>query len=151
MTGHGSKFGRKKEQAIAALLSHRNLEESAKAAGISAATLKRWMKLPEFKAAYLEARREVVFQTNARMQQNAGVAASVLFKLMADPATPPSIRARTAQCILECANKSLELEDIEVRILTDAAGNPAGTADRLTVENFRQMIEAAEKAKKETQ
>src|ERR1035437_9371900 len=30
MTGHGSKFGRKKEQAIAALLSHRNLEESAK-------------------------------------------------------------------------------------------------------------------------
>jgi hypothetical protein len=116
MTGHGSKFGRKKEQAIAALLSHRNLEESAKAAGISAATLKRWMKLPEFKAAYLEARREVVFQTNARMQQNAGVAASVLFKLMADPATPPSIRARTAQCILECANKSLELEDIEARI-----------------------------------
>ena len=33
-----------------------------------------------------------------------------------DPATPPSIRARTAQCILECANKSLELEDIEARI-----------------------------------
>jgi hypothetical protein len=90
MTGHGSKFGRKKEQAIAALLSHRNLEESAKAAGISAATLKRWMKLPEFKAAYLEARRELVFQTNARMQQNAGVAASVLFKLMADPASTPS-------------------------------------------------------------
>ena len=116
MTGHGTKFGRKKEQAIGALLSHRNLEESAKASGISTATLKRWMKLPEFKAAYLEARREVVFQTNARMQQNAGVAASVLFKLMADPATPPSIRARTAQCILECANKSLELEDIEARI-----------------------------------
>jgi hypothetical protein len=35
---------------------------------------------------------------------------------MADPATPPSIRARTAQCILECANRSLELEDIEVRL-----------------------------------
>src|ERR1035437_1315406 len=30
MIGHGSKFGRKKEQAIAALLSHRNVEESAK-------------------------------------------------------------------------------------------------------------------------
>jgi hypothetical protein len=151
MIGHGSKFGRKKEQAIAALLSHRNVEESAKATGISHATLKRWMQLPEFKAAYLEARREVVFQTNARLQQNAGAAASVLFKLMADPATPPSIRARTAQCILECANKSLALENMEMRILTDGAGTPAGTAARLTVENFRQMIEAAEKAKKETQ
>ena len=49
-------------------------------------------------------------------QQNSGAAATVLFKLMADPATPPSIRARTAQCVLECANRSLELEDIEVRL-----------------------------------
>ncbi|HEV3331397.1 MAG TPA: hypothetical protein VG096_10470 [Bryobacteraceae bacterium] len=116
MIGHGAKFGRKKEQAIAALLSYRNIEEAAKAAGISAATLKRWMRLPEFKAAYLAARREVVLHTNARVQQNSGAAASVLFKLMVDPTTPPSIRARTAQCILECANKSLELEDIEVRL-----------------------------------
>jgi hypothetical protein len=85
MNGHGSKFGRKKEQALAALLSHRNMEESAKAAGISSATLKRWLQLPEFKAAYLAARREVVLQTNARMQANSGAAASVLFKLMADP------------------------------------------------------------------
>ena len=45
MTGHGAKFGRKKEQAIAALLSHRTVEEAAKAAGISPATLKRWMQL----------------------------------------------------------------------------------------------------------
>jgi hypothetical protein len=116
MIGHGSKFGRKMEQAIAALLSHRSLEEAAQVAGISVATLKRWMHLAEFKAAHLEARREVVSQTNARIQQNSGAAASVLFKLMADPTTPPSVRARTAQCILECANQSLEREDIEARI-----------------------------------
>jgi hypothetical protein len=61
MIGHGSKFGRKMEQAIAALLSHRSLEEAAPVAGISVATLKRWMRLPEFKAAHLEARRDVVF------------------------------------------------------------------------------------------
>jgi hypothetical protein len=35
---------------------------------------------------------------------------------MADPATPASVRARTALAILECANQSLELEDIEGRI-----------------------------------
>ena len=129
MTGHGSKFGRKKEQAIAALLSHRNVEESAKAAGISAATLKRWMQLPEFKAAYLEARREVVFQTNARIQQNSGAAAAVLFKLMADPATPASVRSRTAQCILESANRSLELEDLEVRLARLEENEQRGRGD----------------------
>jgi hypothetical protein len=43
-------------------------------------------------------------------------AASVLFKLMTDAAMPPSVRARTAQCILEFAHKSLELEDTEVRL-----------------------------------
>jgi hypothetical protein len=116
MNGHGSKFGRKIEQAIAAVLLHRNLEEAAKAVGISAATLKRWKQLPEFKAAHLEPRKELVFQTNTRMQQNCGAAASALFKLMADPATLASIRARTAQCVVECANKSLELEDFEVRL-----------------------------------
>ena len=84
------------ESAIAALMSHRNIEEAAKAVGISVATLKRWMQQPEFKTAYLQARVDVVLQANARIQQNCGVAASVLFKVMADPATPASVRARTA-------------------------------------------------------
>jgi hypothetical protein len=147
-TGHGSKFARKKEQVIAALLSHRNAEEAAHTAGISVSTLKRWMQLPEFKAAYLQARREVVSLTNARLQQNSGAAASVLLKLMADPTTPASVRARAAHSILEASNKSLALEGMETR-LAEAAGNPAGTGVRLTVENFRQAIEAAERAKKE--
>ena len=50
-------LGRKQEETIAALLSQRNLGEAAKAAGISMRTLMRWLKLPEFQAAYREARR----------------------------------------------------------------------------------------------
>jgi hypothetical protein len=57
MTGHGAKFGRKKEEAIVALLTQRNLEESARSIGIDPKTLLRWMKEPEFDAAYREARR----------------------------------------------------------------------------------------------
>ena len=41
MTGHGAKFGRKKEEAIIALLTHRNVEEAAKSIGISFSTLSR--------------------------------------------------------------------------------------------------------------
>ena len=50
-------LGRKQEDAIAALLTQRNIEEAAKAAGISARTLLRWLKLAEFQTAYREARR----------------------------------------------------------------------------------------------
>jgi len=41
MAGHGDKFGRKKEEAIAALLSQRSIEEAARTAGISTRTLMR--------------------------------------------------------------------------------------------------------------
>jgi len=104
------------ELAIAALIGHRTLDEAAKVAGISIATLKRWMQLEEFKTAYQQARREVVLQANARIQQSAGAAATVLSKVMADPATPASVRARAAECILERANRSLEMEDLEGRV-----------------------------------
>ena len=59
MIGHGAKFGQKMEQAIAALLSHRSVEEAARAIGVGVNTLSRWMKQPEFEAALREARRRV--------------------------------------------------------------------------------------------
>lgn len=65
MPGHGSKFGRKKEVAIAALLSQRNQEEAAQAAGVSKRTLNRWLRMPAFRAAYLDARRAAMSQANA--------------------------------------------------------------------------------------
>lgn len=42
---------RKQEETIAALLTQRNMDEAAKAAGISQRTLMRWLKLREFQAA----------------------------------------------------------------------------------------------------
>jgi hypothetical protein len=82
MTGHGAKFGRKKEEAIAALLSQRNMEEAARVVGISAKTLSRWLKLPEFQEAYRQARGEAINQSTARLQQAAGPAVSTLMKIM---------------------------------------------------------------------
>ena len=54
MMGHGTKFGRKKEEAIAALLSQRNIEEAARFVNIGTKTLLRWLQLPEFDRAYRE-------------------------------------------------------------------------------------------------
>jgi len=88
MVGSGSKFTRKKEEAIAALLTQRNLEEAARAAGIGTQTLIRWMKLPEFNSAYRDARRAAFGQAVARLQQASAAAATTLMKLMLDPGTP---------------------------------------------------------------
>ena len=116
MKGHGAKFGRKKEQAIAALLNHRNIEEAARAIGIGPATLLRWMKEPEFDAAYREARRQSVHQSVARMQQATGAAGITILKLMTDPNVPAAVRLRAAECVFDHAIKGIELEDIETRL-----------------------------------
>lgn len=116
MKGHGTQFGRKKEEAIVALLTQRNIEEAAKAVGIAPRTLVNWLKLPEFQAAYREARRSAYGQAIARLQQGTSAAATTLLKTLIDPATPASVKVRAAEAIFNHAAKAIEIEDIEARV-----------------------------------
>ena len=116
MKGHGTKFNRKMEAAVIALLSHRNHEEAARAAGIGTATLLRWQKEPEFQEAYRAARRAVHGQSIARLQQATSAAVSTLLKVMVDPKTPPSTKVRAADSVLNQSAKAIEIEDVEVRV-----------------------------------
>jgi hypothetical protein len=125
MKGHGTKFGRKKEEAVAALLTQRNIDEAAKATGISPNTLLKWIKEPEFQVAYREARRAAHAQSIARLQQATSAAVSTLLKVMVDAGTPASTKVRAADSVLNHSAKSIEIEDIEVRVaaLEGAAGS----------------------------
>jgi len=116
MRGHGSKFGRKKEEAIAALLTQRNLEEAARSIGVSPNTLLKWQAIPEFQTAYREARRSTFRQAIARLQQGTSAAATTLLKTLIDPNTPASVRVRAAEVIFNQASKAIEIEDIEARV-----------------------------------
>ena len=116
MAGKSGKFGRKQEEAIAALLTQRNVEEAARAAGIGTRTLLRWMKDLEFQTAYRAARREAFGQSIARLQQGTSAAATTLLKLLIEPTTPASVRARVADSIFNHAAKAIEIEDIEARV-----------------------------------
>jgi hypothetical protein len=116
MAGHGEKFGRKQEEAIAALLTKRNVEEAAQTAGIGTRTLMRWLQIPEFQQAYRKARRLAFGQAIARLQQATGAAAATLMKIMVDPAAPYSVRVRAADSIFDHAAKAIEMEDIEARV-----------------------------------
>src|SRR5260370_34173976 len=125
MKGHGAKFSRKMEEAIAALLTQRNVEEAAHTAGIGSATLLRWLKVSESQTAYRQARRAAFGQSIARLQQGTSAAATTLIKLLVDANTPPSVKARVADSIFNHAAKAIEIEDIEARVaeLERAAGS----------------------------
>src|ERR1039458_344276 len=116
MTGHGSKFGRKMEDAIAALLTQRNFDGAARPVGIPPKTLVRWQQQPEFQKAYREARRAAFGQAIARLQQGTSAAATTLLKTLIDPATPASVKVRAAEAIFNHAAKAIEIEDIDARV-----------------------------------
>jgi hypothetical protein len=116
MRGHGTKFSHKMEQAVAAMLTQRNIEEAARSVGISAPTLIRWQKLPEFQAAFREARRAAYGQAIARLQQGTSAAATTVLKLLIDPNTPASVKLRAAEVMFNQSAKAIEIEDIDARV-----------------------------------
>jgi hypothetical protein len=107
MTGHGAKFGRKKEEAIVALLSQRSIEEAARAINVGYKTLLRWLEIPEFRDAYRRARREGVHQAIARLRQATGAAGLTMLKLMTDPNVLAAVRLRAAECVFDHAIKGV--------------------------------------------
>jgi hypothetical protein len=130
MTARGSKLGHKQETAIVALLTHRSIEEAARAVPVSAKTLLRWMKEPEFDKAYREARRLAYGQSIARLQQAASAASSTLLKIMIDPNSPASCRLRAADSVLSHAAKAIEIEDIDARVAALEQAAPEGNRRR---------------------
>jgi uncharacterized protein with ATP-grasp and redox domains len=116
MKGHGTKFGRKKEEAVAALLSHRSVEEAARSINLNPNTLLRWLDIPEFRDAYRKARREAVQQAVARLQQATGIASLTMLKLMTDSNVPGAVRLRAAAYVFDYAIKGIEVDDIEARL-----------------------------------
>ena len=126
MRDSGANLDPKQEEAIIALLTHRNVEEAARAIDVAPSTVFRWMKEPEFDRAYREARRLAFRQSIGRLQQGATAAATTLLKIMVDSDAPHSCRLRAADSVLAHAAKAIELEDIEARLaaLEAAAQKP---------------------------
>ncbi len=116
MVGHGTKFGRKKEAAIAALLTQRNVEEAARMAGIGTQTLYRWMKDRQFNAAYRKAKRAVLDQAITRLQQGSTAAATMVLKIMVDSGAPASTRLKAADYVLSYAMDADEMEQVIDRV-----------------------------------
>ncbi len=115
MSGHGEK-SRKQELAIAALLRAPTIAAAAKEAGISEATLFRWLQRPDFDEAYRQARQAAVDQAIAGLQQATGEAVKTLRQVQTDSEAPASSRVTAAKTVLEMALKLRESEELETRL-----------------------------------
>lgn len=116
MTGDGENLGRRKEEAIVALLTTRTTEEAARAVNVTAKTILRWQKEPEFDAAFRAAKRAAFGQSIARLHYLSSSAVSTLGKIMLDASTPPATRVRAADSILNHTLKAIEVEDFGARV-----------------------------------
>ena len=110
------KMERKRETAIAALLVAPSIEAAAKSAGISEATLLRWLKDEAFATSYRDARREVVSQAVTQLQSSCGLAVKTLCDIAEDSEAPASSRVAAARAILDTSIKAVEIEDLAARI-----------------------------------
>ncbi|MBZ5677387.1 MAG: transposase family protein [Acidobacteriia bacterium] len=87
MSQSDGKLGRKLEEAIVALLSQRSVEDAARVADVTPRTLYRWMKEPEFDAAYRKTKRAAFGQSIARLHHLSSAAVATLGKIMFDSMT----------------------------------------------------------------
>ena len=116
MTGHGQKLSRKKEQAIAALLSQPSIGGAAKKVGIGEKALFRWLQLDDFQREYKAARRQVIDQAIAQIQCVLSEAVQTLLVVMYDGNAPASAKVSAARALLDIGFKVVEIEDLESRI-----------------------------------
>jgi hypothetical protein len=127
MRGHGQKLTGKQEALIAALLTEPTHAAAASKAGVSEATLHRWLRLPEFQAAYRQARRELVEAAVGRIQAATGSAVDALVTV-AKSGAKDSDRVRAAVALLDHAFRGLHDADALYGPLESSDASPMDTA-----------------------
>ena len=106
----------KQQKAVAALLSSRNVEEAAKAAGVGERTLWRWMSEPEFAMELTHAEARAIDAATRRLVQLQEGAVDTLLAVLDDTKLAPSIRLRAAAAVLDYLLKLRELRNVEARL-----------------------------------
>jgi hypothetical protein len=107
----GADLQPKHHKAIAALLDQPTITKAAIAAGISHATMHRWLLDPNFHRAYMHARWKAVQQSIAQVQSFTSEAASVLRSIMNNTDLPAYARVSAANSVFRNGFRGIEIED----------------------------------------
>jgi hypothetical protein len=124
--GHGTKFPRRKEKAIVALLESNSLEAAAGQAGVARSTLQTWMKDPEFMAEYSAAKRRLLDVAILALRRLALTAVTTLGSICQDEEAGASVRVSAAARMLDAVLSAAHHDDVVQRI--DALERRLGVA-----------------------
>ncbi len=100
LKGHGEKQSRKRQMAIAALLSEPTLGKAAQKTGIGVTTLVRWMNQPDFRTDYQQACDAVLDAAVNRLKRVADKAVEALERNVEDKAPAPQ-QVAAAKAVLD--------------------------------------------------
>ena len=103
-------------RAIEAMLQTPTQEAAGRLAGLTARTLRNYLKDEAFCEALRRRRAEVAQDTSNALIGLANRGASALWELLDDPATPPGIRARVGIEAQTLARNAVELDDVLDRL-----------------------------------
>ena len=104
----------KQQQAIAALLQHSSIKKAAAACGVAEKTLRRWLRLPDFLAAWRAARQRTFEAAVAELERHALRAVRALARNL--KAEKPSDQNRAADLLLGHRKEYVELQDLLQRV-----------------------------------
>jgi hypothetical protein len=114
--GHGEKFSRKKEAAIAALLEHPTLPEAATACGVSERTLRRWLASEDFSREYRAGCSRLLEVTIDALRKKSLSAVKTLVDMSDGKILASAPRLAASKAIIELALRGEELLELEIRL-----------------------------------
>jgi hypothetical protein len=114
MADTGGQLSGRQERVLLALLDTPSIKAAAAATGVNEKTVRRWLRQPEFQAAYRAARRAVVEETLALLQRIGAKAVAALHKNLA--CEKPAVEVAAAVAILDRAIRGVELSDLAERV-----------------------------------
>jgi hypothetical protein len=119
------KLARRHERAIAALLAVPTLTEAARDCGISARTMRRWLRNKEFSTRYDHARAAALENVVSLLKEESAGAVAVLAAVARDQQSPAGARVTAAGKLLDLHLRSSETAALEKRVeqLEDALRN----------------------------
>jgi hypothetical protein len=102
--------------AVAALLKHGAIPQTAVEIGISERQLRRWASLPAFKRALRAERRVVMDNVTSKLSMGASEAVDALLSVVRDLKAAPSARVAAARVLLESARGAISEADVAARL-----------------------------------